>query len=123
MGRKTNRHHSSFHCKVRRTRVAARISRERRLARQTGSTVALEYQSQGRPAKDRKRGCLENPLGVSKAEARGSRGIPTEGGVEPLDYIERDQYPRPYQPRSYEDASGLQSTPSNGARVLAWITR
>jgi len=37
---------------------------------------------------------LENSLGMYKARKRGSRGIPTEGGNEPLDSIERDKYPR-----------------------------
>jgi len=35
--------------------------------------------------------CLENSLGMSKVRTRRSRGIPTKGGIEPLDSIERDQ--------------------------------
>jgi len=31
---------------------------------------------------------LENPLGMSKARSRWSRGIPPKGGIEPLDFIE-----------------------------------
>ena len=34
--------------------------------------------------------CLENSVGMSKARTGRSRGIPTEGGSEPLDSIERD---------------------------------
>ena len=50
--------------------------------------VALEYPSQGHPLRGRNKAYLEDSLGVSKAEARRSRGIPREGGVEPLDSIE-----------------------------------
>jgi len=42
---------------------------------------------------------LENSLGMSKVGSRQSRGIPTTGGIEPLDSIERDQHPRPHRPR------------------------
>jgi len=59
--------------------------------------------------------CLENSLGMSEAWSRQSRGIPPMGGIEPLDSIERDQHPRPRRPRFYENASGLQLTPSKGA--------
>jgi len=42
---------------------------------------------------------LENSLGMSKVGSRQSRGFPLTGGTEPLDSIERDQHPRPRQPR------------------------
>jgi len=53
----------------------------------------LEYQSQGHPPRGRNKACLEDSLGASKAGARRSKGIPVGGGTEPLDSIERDQYP------------------------------
>ena len=90
-----NRHDASFRRKVRQARAAMKTSRECRPTHRMGSTVILEYQSQGRPARGQNEACLKNPLGVSKAGARRSNGVPTEGGVEPLDSIERDQYPRP----------------------------
>jgi hypothetical protein len=40
---------------------------------------------------DENEACLENSLGEYKAGVRGLRGIPTEGGSEPLESIERDQ--------------------------------
>ena len=87
-----NGHNSSFHRKVRLVHDAIITSRERILSHRMGSTVALEYQSQGHPLKGRNEDSLENSLGVSKAGARRSRGVPTEGGVEPLDSIKQDLY-------------------------------
>jgi len=71
-------------------RATAGTSREHRLAHRLGSTVALEYPSQGHLVGGRNEAWLEHPLGVSKAKARRSRGIPMEGGVEPLDSIKQD---------------------------------
>ena len=34
---------------------------------------------------------LENSQGMSEIGLRQSRGIPLKGGIEPLDFIERDQ--------------------------------
>ena len=93
MGRKTNRRGPSFCRKVSLAPTATGTSRERRLARRPGLTVALEYSSQGYPVGGRNEACLDNSLGVSKARASRSRGIPTRGGVEALDSIERDRYP------------------------------
>jgi hypothetical protein len=53
-----------------------------------GSTVTLKYPSQGHLARGRNETYLKNSLGVSEAGARRSRGIPMEGGIEPLDSIE-----------------------------------
>ena len=87
-GKKANCHNSSFRRKVRWAHATIGTSRERRPAHRMGSTIALEYPSQGHLARCRNEANLENSLGVSKAEARRLRGIPTEGGVEPLDSIE-----------------------------------
>ena len=85
MGKKTNRRGPSFSYKIRYVRVVIELSRDRRPARWTGSTVAPARREVENET------CLENSLGMSKAGARGSRGIPTEGGSKPLDSIERDQ--------------------------------
>ena len=83
-GEKMNRHSTSFHRKVRLANAAVGTSRERRLTHRPGSTVALEYPSQGQPVRGQNEAYLEDLLGVSKAGARRLKGIPMEGGVEPL---------------------------------------
>jgi len=72
-GRKTNRHDHSFRCKVRRTRVAEGISRERRPAPRWVRWLPSSTRVRDAQQRVENEACLENPLGVSKA--RGSRGI------------------------------------------------
>jgi len=62
-GKKMNRYDSSFCRKVSQAHAAARTSRERRPAHWTGSTVALEYQSQEHPARGQKRGLPQELVG------------------------------------------------------------
>ena len=77
IGKEMTHHGPSFRCKMSSAHVAAGTSREHRLAHRPGSTVALEYLSQGHPVRGRNEACLQNSLGVSKARASRSRGIPT----------------------------------------------
>jgi len=66
---------------------------------------------------------LKDSLGMSKARTKWSKGIPPKGGIELLDSIERDRVTLTTSTPLYENASRLQPTSSNGARVLTWITR
>ena len=70
-GKKANLHGSSFSYKVRCARTAIEILRDRRPARRMGSTVVLEYQSQGCWRRVKNEACLEKLAG--DIQGRGKR--------------------------------------------------
>jgi len=112
----------SFPCKLRYVFVTMKISRGRRLTHRTGSTADLEYQSQGCPASGRKRGPPRELAGDVQGEDETVERNPPEGRHRAAGlYRTRPVTPTTSTPL-YENASGLQLTPSNGAQVLTWIT-
>ena len=97
--------------------------RDRRLARCMGSTVALEYQSQGCPTRGRKRGLPQELAGDVQGKGKRVKRNPHEGRQRAAGlYRTRQVSPTTLTPL-YENASGLQLTLSKGAQVLTWITR
>jgi len=66
---------------------------------------------------------LENSLGMSKVGSRQSKRNPPDGRHRATGlYRTRPASPTTSTPL-YENASGLQLTPSKGVQVLTWITR
>jgi len=66
---------------------------------------------------------LEDPLGMSKARTTRSGGIPPEGRLRAAGLYRTRLVTPTSSTLLYENASGLQLTPSNGAQVLTWISR
>ena len=115
-GKKVNCHDDSFHYKVSQAPVVVTTSRERRLAISQGSTVALEYPSQGYPEGGQHEARLEirsSRLHWEYLRLRlvGRQGIPIEGGIEPLGPIEWNRYPHLHKSGINESALGLTSNP------------
>ena len=103
--------------------ITAKVSGGRWLARRKGSTADLERQSQGSQRAVEDRGPPRGLAGDVQGRVETVERNPPEGRHRAAGLYRMRPVPSTTSTLLYENASGLQLTPSKGAQVLTWTTR